>query len=123
MRSSENQPADRRLFRSRVIIAGLCSVFYFLIGAYPARCDEQDQPSPALGSEDGADPVAWRPAGPTKPNVFGRNQYVLEHSQNIPGITQASGLCEGPNKSLWIVSDKIESGGRLHEITRTTVTA
>lgn len=60
--------------------------------------------------------VCEPPPPPGQPNVFGRNTYELEYSMIVEGLTQLSGLCAGPAGTLWCVTDKNESGGRLHEL-------
>ena len=55
---------------------------------------------------------------PGQANVFGRNQYYLAMQVDVEGLAQISGLCEGPNDSLWCNTDQNENG-YLHEITTT----
>lgn len=59
---------------------------------------------------------------PGQDNVFGRNTYVLEYQRHITvqatgeEFSQASGLTEGPYRSLWCITDNHENGGLLHEL-------
>jgi len=54
----------------------------------------------------------------TTSGIFNINDYELSFSSLIDrgNISDASGATMGPNRTIWIVTDHIEQGGRVHQI-------